>query len=513
MIPSLAVARVVIVGGGTAGWMTAAALGRVMGQMPGLTIELVESDAIGTVGVGEATIPNIRIFNDMLGIDEAEFLAATGGTIKLGIEFADWAHLGSRFMHPFGTNGIDMAGVEFHHHWLKAQALGAPYGIEDFSIGAKAAYAGKFVPPRPDQPNSPLARLGYAYHFDAGRYARYLRQLAEGFGVRRHEGRITHASQDPETGNVTQLHLEDGRAITGDLFIDCSGLRALLIGETLGVPFIDWSDFLPCNSAVAVPCAHPAGQDQGRSAPYTRSTARLAGWQWRIPLQHRIGNGHVYSSAHMSDDAALDLLLAHLDTPPLADPKLIRFRAGYRARLWEKNVVAMGLAGGFLEPLESTAIHLVQATIARLLAYWPDAGHHAPERHRFNRETITDYVEIRDLLVLHYATTQRTDTAFWRDCAALPRPDSLTEKLELYTQSGRIHTEQGATFAHESWLAVMDGQGLKAGGFHPAARLLDDAETLKRLGYIREVIANAVAAMPTQGDFLRQAGALTPAFA
>ena len=498
--------KLVIVGGGTAGWMTAAALSQVLGPLPGLAIELVEMDAIGTIGVGEATIPQINVFNAMLGIDENEFVRETHATYKLGIEFVDWARIGHRYIHPFGFYGIDMLGIEFHHYWLKGRMLGETTELDDYSIAAQAVHAGKFLRPRSDQPNSPLSRLGYAFQFDAGRYARYLRGRAERQGVTRTEGRIVRVEQHPETGFVTALHLEDGRRVEGELFVDCSGFRALLLGETLGVPFDDWTDWLPCDRAVAIPCAHPEGRALGHDLPVTRSTARPAGWQWRIPLQHRIGNGHVYSSAHMSEDEATALLLANLDGEPLAEPNRIRFAAGHRTRAWEKNVVAIGLSGGFLEPLESTAIHLVQSAIARLMTLFPTRDFAPREIERFNRLSVQDYVDIRDFLILHYKATERDDTPFWDYCRTLEPPPGLQDKLAMFRSSGRVFREHNELFTETSWLSVMVGQGIEAGSYHPAADLLDDAEVLKRLAHIREVIANTVAAMPPQGEYLAKNG-------
>ena len=498
--------RILIVGGGTAGWMAAAALSRTLGAMPGMQIELVESEAIGTVGVGEATIPQILVFNRMLGIDEDEFVRETHATYKLGIEFTDWRRIGHSYIHPFGFYGLDMLGVEFHHFWLRGQALGMESDLEPYSVAAVAARAGKFDRPRNDIPNSPLAKLGYAFQFDAARYARFLRRRAEGQGVVRTEGRITHALQDPETGFVTSVALEDGRQLEADLFIDCSGFRALLIGQTLGVDFIDWSKWLPCDRAVAVPCTLG-----GRNEPITRSTARAAGWQWRIPLQHRIGNGHVYSSAHMSEDDALETLLANLDGKPLAEPNHLRFTAGHRAKAWDRNVVALGLAGGFLEPLESTAIHLVQQGIARLLTLFPSTEFSPAERDRYNRLCAQDYVDIRDFLVLHYRATERDDSEFWNYCRTLEPPEGLAEKLDMYRSSGRIFRENNELFTETSWLAVMAGQGIEAEGHHPAAWMMPDAEVVRRLGHIREVIANTVAQMPTQDAFLQAHGSAIPA--
>ena len=493
--------KIVIVGGGTAGWMTAAAIARILGKYPGLSIELVESEAIGTVGVGEATIPQIVLFNAMLGIDENEFVRETRATYKMGIEFVDWRRIGHRYVHPFGFYGLDMLGIEFHHFWLRARALGDDSLLDDYSIAAVAGNANRFQRPQPEHKQSPLSKLGYAFQFDAGLYARFLRTRAEGQGVIRTEGRIERAEQDGESGFVTAVVLDDGRKVEGDLFIDCSGFRSLLLGQTLGVPFNDWSKWLPCDRAIAVPCA--LGGDR---APMTRSTARPAGWQWRIPLQHRIGNGHVYSSAYMSDDEALTILLASLDGEPLAEPNRLRFTGGHRERAWDRNVVALGLAAGFLEPLESTAIHLVQSGIARLLTLFPSRAFHEPERARFNRETAREYLDIRDFLVLHYKATERDDSAFWNYCRTLEPPDGLAEKLAMYRSSGRVFREHNELFTETSWLAVMEGQGISAGGYHPGADLLPEGELLERVRHVREVVANTARQMPTQEEFLRSNG-------
>ena len=492
------VTKIVIVGGGTAGWMTAAAMVRVLGQMPGLSVTLVESESIGTVGVGEATIPQIIGFNRLLGLDEMQFMRETRATYKLGIEFVDWLRPGHSYVHPFGSFGIDMLGIEFQHIWLRGQQVGDNSRIDDYSIAAVAGKSGKFAWPRPDQPNSPLSKLSYAFQFDAGRYARFLRGFAESNGAVRVEGRITQVQRDGESGFVTAVTLEDRRAVTGELFIDCSGFRSLLLGQTLGVPFTDWSKWLPCDSAVAVPC-----ELGGRNEPLTRSTARPAGWQWRIPLQHRIGNGHVFSSAHIDRQAATDLLLANLDGKPLADPNQLAFTAGHRARMWDKNVVALGLAAGFLEPLESTSIHLVQSGIARLMALFPDTGFSPVERDRFNYETTREYINIRDFLVLHYRASERDDSEFWRYCRNLPPPDGLAEKIAMFESSGRIIRENNELFTEDSWLSVMLSQGVTPQAYHPAAFMLDEPETRKRLSHIREVIRHTVTQLPTQDAFLR----------
>jgi len=497
--------RLVIVGGGTAGWMAAAAISRIMGGT-GLRIELVESEEIGTVGVGEATIPQINLFNAMLGINEADFVRATNGTYKLGIEFRDWTHIGHRYVHPFGFYGINMMGVEFHHHWLKGRGLGDTTPLDDYSLSIVAALKGRFEHPRPDQPNSPLSQIAYAFQFDAGLYARFLRHMAEANGVVRTEGKIVEVLQNGETGHVEAVRLESGVRVEGDFFIDCSGFRGLLIEQTLNAGFEDWGEWLPCDRAIAVPCE--LGGDRN---PLTRSTARPAGWQWRIPLQHRIGNGHVYSSAHMSDDEAAAILLANLDGPALAEPRQLRFQAGHRRKVWDKNVVALGLASGFLEPLESTSIHLVQTGIARLMTLFPTRDIKAVEIDRYNAQTAREYVDIRDFLVLHYKATRRDDSAFWDYCRTLPPPPGLAAKLDMFRANGRIFREHEELFTETSWLSVMVGQGIEAGAYHPAADLLPDAETLTRLTHIREVIDATADALPTQGAFLARHNSLSDA--
>lgn len=489
--------RIVIVGGGTAGWMAAAAIAKLVGRMPDLSIELIESEEIGTVGVGEATIPQIVLFNAMLGIDEATFVRETNATYKLGIEFVDWTRIGHRYVHPFGFYGLDMLGVEFHHFWLKARSLGDVTPLDAYSLAAVAGLRGRFTHPRTDQPNSPLAKLGYAFQFDAALYARFLRTLAEAAGVRRTEGRIVSVERDGATGHVARVQLQSGHAIAGDLFVDCTGFRGLLIEGAMGSGFTDWSDWLPCDRAVAVPCA--LGGDR---VPLTRSTARSAGWQWRIPLQHRIGNGYVYASKHLSDDEATATLLANLDGAPLAEPRQLRFRAGHRARAWIGNVIALGLAGGFLEPLESTSIHLVQSGIARLMAFFPTRGFDQAEIDRFNRDTAQEYVDIRDFLVLHYKATERDDSAFWRYCRTLATPDGLRDKLAMFRSNGRIVREHQELFTETSWLSVLHSQGIEPRGYHPVADLLSDAETLQRLKHIAQVIDQTADAMPLQDDYL-----------
>lgn len=488
---------IAIIGGGTAGWMTAAALARILGP-DYARIQLVESDAIGTVGVGEATIPQINIFNRMLGINEDDFVRRTKGSFKLGIEFVDWGRLGSRYFHPFGKFGVDMNGLSFHAYWMRMAKAGKFADIEQFSLMAMAAKQRKFMRPI-DAGNSPLSGIAYAFHFDAGLYALYLRELAEGMGVERTEGRIVDVSRDGESGDVASVTLESGEAIEADLFIDCSGFRGLLIGETLGVPYIDWSAHLPCNRAVAVPCAHG-----GDFTPFTRSTARKAGWQWRIPLQHRIGNGHVYASDYISDDEAASVLLANLDGEPLADPRFLNFTTGHRARFWERNVVSIGLSAGFMEPLESTSIWMIQTGIARLLSNFPDRDFAAADRDRYNRLMVEESEYIRDFLVLHYHATERDDSPFWDYCRTMPIPDRLAEKMRVFANSGRAFRENDELFNDTSWYAVMVGQGMQARRYDPVADHLPFEEVESRLAHIRDAVAKSADYMPPHEAFIAQ---------
>ena len=494
--------KIVIVGGGTAGGMAAAAISKILSDMPGLRIELVESDEIGTVGVGEATIPQINLFNSLLNIDERDFVRATNATYKLGIEFRDWTRIGHRYVHPFGSYGLDMLGVEFHHHWLKGRAAGDRTPLDAYSLGIVAGQQGRFTRPRMDQPNSPLSRIGYAFQFDASLYARYLRQIAESFGVVRTGGRIVDAVQNGETGFIETLVLHDGRRITGDLFIDCSGFRGLLIEQKLKAGFEDWSKWLPCDRAMVVACESSDDQQ-----PLTRSTAQAAGWQWRIPLQHRTGNGYVYSSAHLSDDEAARVLLSNLDGAALTDPRPLRFKAGHRRKSWIKNVVALGLASGFLEPLESTSIHMVQSGIARLMNLFPTKRFDELEMERYNELTVQEYVDIRDFLILHYKSVERDDAEFWKSCRAMGVPETLSHKIEMFRRTGRVIREHNELFSETSWLSVMIGQGIVPEAYHPFADMLSDSETLERLAHIREVVANTAAMMPMQREFLHQTGA------
>jgi tryptophan halogenase len=486
--------HVVIVGGGTAGWMAAGALARL--QANGVTkVTLLESDEIGIVGVGEATIPPIKIFNAMLGIDENEFVAATQGSFKLGIEFNGWNREGESYLHPFGAFGSDINGIKFHQIWLRLRARGMPASLADFSLGTVAAKHGRFDRPSPDQ-RSATSTLDYAYHFDAGLYARFLRAYAEARGIVRREGKIIKVEQRATDGFVEAVATENGMRIAGDLFIDCSGFHGLLIEETLKTGYEDWSHWLPCDRAMAVPSARTEPL-----LPYTRSSARSAGWQWRIPLQHRTGNGYVYCSEFLSEDEAAATLLANLDSPALADPRPLRFLTGRRKKAWNKNVVSLGLAAGFMEPLESTSIHMVQAGISKLLALFPDMQFAAHERDEYNRLTALQWEQTRDFLICHYRLNARTEP-FWRRRAAMDIPESLARKLSLFGGNGRLFRYEDELFSDASWTAVMMGQGLIPEGHDPLADTLNTNETGAMLERMATIFDQTARAMPTHADFI-----------
>lgn len=489
--------KVVIVGGGTAGWMTAAALGRFLTRDGQTSVTLVESEAIGTVGVGESTIPQINIFNRMLGLDENDFVRKTKATYKLAIEFVDWKAIGHSYHHPFGPYGIDMEAVSFHAYWLKLHAMGEDHDLGAYSLNTVGARQDKFMRPN-GQPNSPLGSIAYAFQFDAGLYARYLRDYSEARGVVRQEGRIATVEQNPLNGHVTSVTLESGQVVGGDLFIDCSGFRGLLIEQTLKAGYEDWSQWLVNDRAVAMPCTLG-----GSTAPVTRATARPAGWQWRIPLQHRLGNGYAYSSAHISEDEATSFLLANLDGEPLASPNHIRFTAGRRKKSWDKNVVAIGLAAGFMEPLESQSIHLIQVGIARLLAMFPDREFRQPDIDRYNRVMTFEYEKIRDFLILHYKATTRNDTPYWDYVREMPVPEYLADKMAVFESYGRIFRENEELFNDTSWFAVMVGQGVVPKGYDPMVDVMSDDELRRRMAEIRSVIAKSAEVMPGHMAFIR----------
>jgi tryptophan 7-halogenase len=484
--------KIVIVGGGTAGWMTAALLSKAMTHE--LEIELIESEEIGTVGVGEATIPQIALFNKYLQFNENEFLAQTNGTLKLGIEFVNWGKQGSRYIHTFGGIGQDFDLIAFHHYWLRAREFGLDTSLWDYSIHAKAAAANKFARLGP---SAEVSNMPYAFHFDASLYAKYLRASAEARGVIRTEGKILDVKLHSETGFVESLHLENGSVVTGEMFIDCSGFRGILIEQALKSGYHDWSHLLRCDRALAVPC-----ESVKPLTPFTRSTARKAGWQWRIPLQHRIGNGLVYCSDYMNDDEAATTLLGNLDGRPLADPRPIKFVTGKRKLTWNKNVLALGLASGFMEPLESTSIHLVQSGLSRFMQFFPRAAFDQIEIDQYNADTMDEWLLIRDFLVLHYHLNQRTDSPFWTEVREMEVPATLTQKMALFAANGRINHDKRDLFSDPSWLQVMIGQGLMPKGYHPMAANLSEATLRKMLYDIKASHTQTVTPLPTHEKFI-----------
>ncbi len=479
---------IVIVGGGTAGWMTAAALSRFLGN--GYRVRLVESDEIGTVGVGEATIPMIQRFNMALGLDEAQFLKATSGTYKLGIAFEGWGAPDARYIHGFGLVGRSWGLLSFHHYWLRARAAGKAKPLDAYLLNNLACDRNAFAHVTREEGSS-LPPMPYAFHFDASLYAAFLRRYAEERGVVRHEGRIARVTRDGERGDVTALVLEDGSEIKGDFFIDCSGFRGLLIEEALGTGYEDWTHWLPCDRALAVPCAGVSPL-----TPYTRSIARSAGWQWRIPLQHRIGNGLVYCSSFMDDEAARDVLLANLDGEALADPRPIRFKTGKRKRIWNHNVIAVGLASGFMEPLESTSIHLVQAAIDRILKFLPGRAVSPAQVAEFNRQSDFEYERIRDFIILHYKTNGRHGEPFWDACRAMDIPDTLRAKIELFRDTALFHREHEELFTEEGWVQVMIGQNVIPERCHPIAEQMDEAEAVELLDIVGSAFARDAGRYP-----------------
>ncbi|AOL95617.1 tryptophan halogenase family protein [Porphyrobacter sp. LM 6] len=493
---------IVIVGGGSAGWMTAAALAEAVG--PDCAITLIESEAIGTVGVGEATIPPIRHFNQRLGIDEATFVRETQGSFKLGIQFVDWGKRGHSYFHPFGQYGAEFDTVPFYHHWMRESLAGRIDGpIDDFSMCWAMAKAGKFAHPSPDR-RMIQSTFDYAYHFDAGLYAAFLRRFSEARGVTRIEGRVVDVALRGEDGFIESVTLDNGTRIAGEFFIDCSGFRGLLIEEALHAGYDNWQHWLPCDRAVAVPC------ERGEFTPYTRSTAREAGWQWRIPLQHRTGNGYVHCSQFISEDEAAEVLLANLDGKALADPRPLRFVTGKRKRFWEKNCVAIGLSAGFMEPLESTSLHLIQYGILRLIALLPDSTISPLLSNEYNAQTAREYELIRDFLILHYKASERDDSELWRYCAAMPIPDSLQYKIDHFRSHGMLVADGQELFANPSWIAVYLGQGIVPDRAPALATMRSQVPVAERMGQIARAMDEAVAAMPSHGEFIARHCAAPP---
>lgn len=484
---------IVIVGGGTAGWMTGAALGHFLDR--NFKIRLVESEEIGTIGVGEATIPQLRLFNQALGIDEDEFMRATQATFKLAIEFVGWSRPGSRYMHAFGDVGREVGLCAFQHLWSRGRRLGIAGPPGDYALNDITAHLGKMHRGAALTAKT-VPEMPHAFHFDAGLYAQFLRRFAEVRGVTRTEGKVNEVLRDGENGDVTALRLESGEEITGDLFIDCSGMRGLLIEQALGAGYTDWTHWLPCDSALAVP-----SEKVEDFIPYTRSTAHDAGWQWRIPLQHRTGNGRVYCSAAISDDAAAQSLLDQLDSPALADPRLIRFTTGMRKRGWHHNVVAIGLSSGFLEPLESTSIHLIQSAISRLLKLLPGKVQRQSERDEYNRQFTFEMEKIRDFIVLHYWASDR-DEPFWKQCRAMTLPDGLVERIDLFRHSGHISRHGDELFSEVAWFQVMAGQGITPEGSHALAEAIPENELNEYLTTINQLYTRETGRYPTHAEFI-----------
>jgi tryptophan halogenase len=489
------VRRVVIAGGGTAGWMVAAGLSKTLGKL--LDIRLVESDEIGTVGVGEATIPTLVLFHRLLGINEQEFMAATQATFKLGIGFESWRQLpskegGENYVHSFGLTGKDHWTAGFQHFWLKGRdrKLATDYG--DYCLELRASLEGRFA-------HLPRNGMNYAFHIDAGLYARFLRKFAEGFGVKRIEGKIVDVKLDEASGNIAAIRLDSGDLIEGDLFIDCTGFRGLLIGNALHVGYEDWSHHLFCDSAVALQT-----ESLGPAIPYTRSIARDAGWQWRIPLQHRVGNGMVYCSRYLDDAAAKKGLLANVEGRVLTEPRVIKFRPGQRRQTWKRNCIAIGLSSGFIEPLESTSIHLIQRGIMRLLQMFPRDGIRQSDVDEYNGQANTEIEHIRDFIVLHYHVTRRQDTPFWRACRAMDIPASLRHRIDLFRESGRVFRVPGELFAENSWIQVMLGQGIEPQQHHPVADLMGDEELARFLNDIKSSVEKTLSQLPAHQTYVEQ---------
>ena len=483
------VRKVVIAGGGTAGWVAAAILASQIGGL--LEITLVESDLIGTIGVGEATIPTHKAFHRLLGIDEQDFMRATRASFKLGIAFEDWGQLGDRYIHSFGTIGPSTWMGDFQHMWHQAQAEGFGGDLDDYCVELQAAKAGKFS-------TSDVANLNYSYHLDSSLYAKFLRKFSEARGVKRVEGKIQKVRIDSEMGYINGLDLEDGQKIDGDFFIDCTGFRALLISEALGVDYEDWSHWLPMNRALAVQTQHDE-----EILPYTRTTARKAGWQWRIPLQHRTGNGHVYCSDYMSDDEAYSILMANIQGETVSEPKPIKFKTGKRKKAWHKNCVALGLSSGFLEPLESTSIHLIQIGVTKLVKMFPFSGVNEALSNFYNTSCDNELDSIRDFLILHYKLNRRIDSKFWKDMAAMEVPETLQNRIELFKNTAIAYQDGGDLFRPDSWVQVMRGQGMRSQGYHHVGRLLPEGQLKTALESRKVNIQKLLESLPNHADFVR----------
>lgn len=482
--------KYIIAGGGTAGWMAAAMLAKTMGKEIELT--LIESDAIGTVGVGEATIPPLTRFNQFLGVNEAEFMRETKATFKLGINFENWKDVGEDYFHSFGHTGKDHWTSGFQHFWLAAKEKGIAQNFDDYCLEVVAAFDGKFA-------QLPDNKLNYAYHLDSSQYAKFLRKIAEDNGAIRQEGLIDQVMIDPESGYIKSLKLKSGQELEADFFFDCTGFRSVLMGQALHVGYDDWTHFLPCDSAIAVQT-----KSVGPAIPYTRAIAHDAGWQWRIPLQHRTGNGLVYCERHLSKDAALERLTSNIEGEMISDPNFIRFQTGARRKQWEKNCVTLGLSGGFMEPLESTSIHLIQRSVMRFMRMMPANHISDADIKEFNEQTFEDMDKIRDFLILHYCVTDRRDSEFWRYCANMDIPESVQQKIDLFTDTARVFRKNEELFAENSWIQVMMGQGITPKNYHPIANKMTDKELTYFLKQIKDNISSTVSTLPSHSDYVRQ---------
>ncbi|MBX2849621.1 MAG: tryptophan 7-halogenase [Acidiferrobacterales bacterium] len=483
------ISKVVIVGGGTAGWISAATLAKTLGRT--IDVVLIESDEIPTVGVGEATIPTLISLHQLIEINEQEFLSAVNGTFKLGISFESWLDVNEDYIHSFGTTGKDCWAAGFQHFWLKYNQQNRAKEYGQYCAELVAAQQNRFA-------IAPKHGLNYAYHIDAGLYANFLRSFAESNGAKRIEGRVVKANLHSQTGYIESVSMADGQKIEGDLFIDCSGFRGLLIEQALHTGYDDWSHFLPADSAVAVQT-----EALEEPIPYTRSIARESGWQWRIPLQTRVGNGLVFCSRFMSDDHAIETLVNNIQGQTLNDPRVLKFTTGSRRQHWNKNCVAVGLSSGFIEPLESTSIHLIQRSVTRLVQMFPHNGIVQSDIKEFNHQMATEIDNIRDFIVLHYYVTNRRDSEFWRHCANMEIPDSLQHRIDLFKQTGRVFKVPTELFGENSWVQVMMGQGLVPDDYHPIVDMMDEQELESFMKTIDHGVQHLVRQLPTHNDFIR----------
>jgi tryptophan halogenase len=488
--------KIIILGGGTSGWMTAAALGKVS-KKAGFAVQLIESKQIGTIGVGESTLTAIKGFNKLLGIDENEFMKATQATFKLGIKFVNWRTTQSDYYHAFGQSGNTLGPAKFYQYWLKMKMLGKAERYENYTLNALASEEKRFTRPV-DAGNSPLSGIDYGFHLDANLYAEFLQNIAENAGVQRTEGKVSRVNQH-NNGFIKSLGLTDGSEHQADFFIDCSGFTGLLIDKTLKTEFEDWGHWLPCDSAITVASSHTE-----TPWSYTQAKAHAAGWQWRIPLQHRVGNGHVYSSKYMSDTDAKKILLENINGDLLTEPRLIKFKTGYRKQPWKHNCLAIGLSSGFVEPLESTGLHLIQSAIEKLLNSFPNMNFAQEDIDEYNRQSTYQFECIRDFLILHYCTTSRDDSEFWRYCKTMQVPNVVTDKINLYKKNGRIFRLHDNMYHVSSWFQVMNGQGLQSQGYDPLVDLLADDKLSQQMSNVLQVVRKSADYMPSHQAYIDQ---------